>query len=408
MKIAVVEYLSGGGLSERTLSSSVLSEGYSMLHSVLRDFKEAGYCTSTLLDSRLAKFQPPLKADRIYVTDSYREFKIKFKDLLKDSDASFLIAPESDCILIDLLRLSEEIGVASINCTIPSIVSVSNKLRLYKKLEDRGFIVPETRCVKIDEGLEKAQEIVEEMDFPLVIKPIESIGCCGLSILYDVFHLPKAINKIMMEAGIRTYLIQKLVRGVHASVSLISNKGKAIPLTLNLQMIALNRPRKISEYIGGLVPLDHTLKEVALYTAKRAVELFRGLRGYVGVDIVLSKSGPVLIEINPRLTVSYLGLREVSNLNVAKMMVEASLENRLPGDFNTSGCALFSKQILPLINKDLLKETYKMKEVLAPPFPINNNNYAFYITKGRDIKEAKIKFTQVKNRLRRIVESDVK
>ncbi|MCP8306030.1 MAG: ATP-grasp domain-containing protein [archaeon] len=403
MKVAILEYISGGGLSERRLPSSILSEGYSMLSSVLRDFKEAGYRTSTLLDSRLAVFQPPLKADRVDVADSQREFKIKFRDLLKDADASLLIAPESDGILVDLLRLNEELGVASLNCTINSVKAVCNKLRLYKRLGEDGFPVPETRYATVEEGVEKAQGIAEEMGFPLIIKPTECVGCCGLSTLREVSHVPPAIDKIKEEAEASTYLMQKLVRGVHTSVSLISNGRRAMPLTLNLQIIALNPPNKISNYIGGVVPLDHKLREGAFHTARKAVELFRGLKGYVGVDIVLSKSGPVLIEINPRLTVSYIGLRKVSNLNVARMIVEASLEDRLPEDFKPFGYALFLKEVLPVLSNDLLKETYSMQEVVAPPFPLNNENYAFLATKGGDIKEARVIFQKARHCLRKLL-----
>ncbi|MCP8319313.1 MAG: ATP-grasp domain-containing protein, partial [Candidatus Methylarchaceae archaeon HK01B] len=156
-------------------------------------------------------------------------------------------------------------------------------------------------------------------------------------------------------------------------------------------------------YIGGVVPLDHKLREVAFHTARRAVELFRGLKGYVGVDIVLSKSGPVLIEINPRLTVSYIGLRNVSNINLAKIIVEASLEDRLPEDFKPFGYALFLKEVLPALSYDLLKETYSIEEVVAPPFPLNNQNYAFFATKGRDIKEARVRFQKARHHLRKLL-----
>ncbi|MCP8311492.1 MAG: ATP-grasp domain-containing protein [Candidatus Methylarchaceae archaeon HK02M1] len=403
LKVAIFEYISGGGLSERKLPSSILSEGYSMLSSVLRDFKEADYHTSTLLDSRLAVFQPPLKADRIYVVNSQREFKIRFRDLLKDADASLLIAPESNGILVDLLRLSEELGVASLNCTINSVKAVCNKYRLYNRLKKDGFPVPETRYATVGEGVEKAQGISEEMGFPLIIKPIECVGCRGLSTLREISQVLPAIDKIKEETEASKYLIQELVRGVHASVSLISNGRRAMPLTLNLQIIALNQPKKNSNYIGGVVPLDHKLREVAFHTARRAVELFRGLKGYVGVDIVLSKNEPVLIEINPRLTVSYIGLRNISNINLAKIIVEASLEDRLPEDFKPFGYALFIKEVLPALSNDLLKETYYMQEVVAPSFPINNKNYAFFATKGRDLKEARVRFQKARHRLRKLL-----
>lgn len=373
-----------------------------MLSSALRDFKEAGYQTYTLLDSRLALFQPPLRADRIHLANSQEELKIKFMDLLRDADVSLLIAPESEGILANFLSSGEELGIDSLNCTISSINAVCNKLRLYEKLKENGLPMPETNKVKIEEGIEKAQKIVENIGFPIIIKPTEGIGCRGLSFVKKFSQLPLAISKIKEEARTNTYLIQEFVKGIHASVSLISNGKKATPLTLNLQMIALNPPNKTSSYIGGIVPFDHELKERAFHKAKRAVELFKGLRGYVGVDLVISKTGPVIIEINPRLTVSYIGLKRVSNLNLARAMIESSLEDELPEDFHPSGYSIFSKEALPALSNYLLKKTYSIQEVVTPPFPFNNQNYAFLATKGKSLEEAKALFKKARQKLRSI------
>ena len=46
-----------------------------------------------------------------------------------------------------------------------------------------------------------------------------------------------------------------------------------------------------------------------------------GLRGYVGVDMVLGDAGDYAIEINPRLTTSYLGLRQLCQQNLAELIL---------------------------------------------------------------------------------------
>jgi predicted ATP-grasp superfamily ATP-dependent carboligase len=48
-----------------------------------------------------------------------------------------------------------------------------------------------------------------------------------------------------------------------------------------------------------------------------------GLRGYVGVDVMLSDAGAVVIEINPRLTTAYLGIRQAVRENVAELALAA-------------------------------------------------------------------------------------
>jgi predicted ATP-grasp superfamily ATP-dependent carboligase len=76
-------------------------------------------------------------------------------------------------------------------------------------------------------------------------------------------------------------------------------------------------------YSGGRTPLDHPLYGQALEAARRTCEALPGLRGYVGVDLVLTGSEAVVIEVNPRVTTSYLGVRAVLDDNVAHMAMAA-------------------------------------------------------------------------------------
>ncbi|OHE54852.1 MAG: hypothetical protein A3K61_00465 [Thaumarchaeota archaeon RBG_16_49_8] len=57
----------------------------------------------------------------------------------------------------------------------------------------------------------------------------------------------------------------------------------------------------------------------------------------------MSPDGPVVLEVNPRLTVSYVGLRQVLKQGLAEPMVMAALSGVLPASFETTGFSVFSK-----------------------------------------------------------------
>jgi predicted ATP-grasp superfamily ATP-dependent carboligase len=121
-------------------------------------------------------------------------------------------------------------------------------------------------------------------------------------------------------------LVQRYIRGVAASVSLLANGTDAVPLTVNGQ--TFDRRRRFS-YCGGITPLDHPLAHRAAHQARRACEAIGGLRGYVGVDLILTRSEAVVIEINPRLTTAYLGVRAAIDTNIAELAL-AACAGRLP------------------------------------------------------------------------------
>ena len=115
-------------------------------------------------------------------------------------------------------------------------------------------------------------------------------------------------------------LLQRHVRGVAASVSLLADGRRAVALTTNGQAVKGGRP---FAYRGGMTPLDHPLAGRAGEQAVRTCEAIPGLRGYVGVDLILTGSEAFVIEVNPRLTTAYLGVRAALDQNIAAMALAA-------------------------------------------------------------------------------------
>ena len=68
-------------------------------------------------------------------------------------------------------------------------------------------------------------------------------------------------------------------------------------------------------YRGSEIPFSSDKHEETINLAKQAVALVPGLSGYIGMDILIAVEGCYLLEINPRLTTSYIGLRLVVNMN---------------------------------------------------------------------------------------------
>jgi predicted ATP-grasp superfamily ATP-dependent carboligase len=87
-------------------------------------------------------------------------------------------------------------------------------------------------------------------------------------------------------------------------------------------------------YLGGRLPLPDNLDRRARRLAERAVECVEGLHGWFGVDMILGEaedgSGDMAIEINPRLTTSYLGLRRLARFNLAEALLATATGSAMP------------------------------------------------------------------------------
>ncbi len=400
MNLLIIEYVSGGGYANTKLSSSILSEADGMIRSLISDFTAAGHNVTTLLDSRLKAFNPPNEADQIVSVSASSELYTKLKELSSRVNAVYVIAPESDQVLEKLVEIVESSGGTSLNCKIDAIQRASNKMTTYETLKKKGITVPETFLLDIHEKPENIRRLTKELGYPLVVKPLDGVSCDGLSLVKDENGIAGAVKKVAQESMSKQFIAQKLIRGKAASVCVISTGDKALSVTLNRQLVTLASPDDESEYYGGVVPFDHKLEKEALRTAEKAVEGIVGLKGYVGVDMILTNEGPVVMEINPRLTTSYIGLKRTVNFNPAQTIVNAVIRQKLPKNVQTRDYAFFSKVEVPS-DPQIIAETYKLKNVVSPPFPIKENKtaYALIATSSTSLSGAQSGFYRTKKRL---------
>jgi predicted ATP-grasp superfamily ATP-dependent carboligase len=108
--------------------------------------------------------------------------------------------------------------------------------------------------------------------------------------------------------------------GTAASVAFLCGPEACIPLPPCGQQLDDG-----FHYLGGWLPLAPALARRATRLAQKAIQSLPEPLGYVGLDLVLGRQedgrGDVVIEINPRLTTSYIGLRAACRENLAEAML---------------------------------------------------------------------------------------
>ena len=406
MKVILYEHVSGGGYAGHNISPGILAEGFAMLRTAASDFKAAGHDVSVLLDGRISKLNPPINADCTVPVTYPEETKRFLSSLASINDASYIIAPETGQILENYVALMEKTGKISLNTQSSVINQVGNKTSLQKILRKNHVNTPNSLVFSLDENLTAIKrEIKEKLGYPIVFKPADGVSCCGLCIVNNDSQIISAIEKIEAESSAKQFIVQEFIIGEAASVSLLVSNGKALAISLNKQNVNVASPDKTSSYLGGCVPFDNSLKEETFLMAEKAVECFSGLRGYVGVDFVLGKDKPFVVDVNPRLTTSYLGLSQTVSFNVAQAIIDAVSRSRLPTNFETQGFTCFEKVESTKPNDAAFKRLSKVAAVVSPPFTMTDSDKAVSIVDGhgRSLKLASLHLEEAKKCLLDIV-----
>lgn len=221
---------------------------------------------------------------------------------------ALLIAPETDGILAELAEQNWD--RRPLYPSVETIRIVSDKLALAEHWWEHGVPTPVTS--------ERAPTPCEL--FPVVWKPRDGAGSTDTFLIRDRFELASALARRDPD---RPMILQEFVPGSPASVAFLCGPRGRVPLVPTFQRLSTDGRFK---YEGGELPVPPQLADRAVKLARAAVAGVPGLLGYVGVDLVLGSepdgSRDYAIEINPRLTTSYIGLRALADFNIAEVMLK--------------------------------------------------------------------------------------
>ena len=157
--------------------------------------------------------------------------------------------------------------------------------------------------------------------FPVVLKPDDGAGSDGIQWLESEAQFQLVTDE--RDEVLRVpWRIESYVPGEAASISAIGlgERGfRLLPPTIQL----FDR-QPIGHYIGARFPLPAELVSRCQRLACRCLEALPPFRGYIGLDLVLGASAADdrLIEINPRLTMSFLELRQQANVSLARLLLD--------------------------------------------------------------------------------------
>jgi predicted ATP-grasp superfamily ATP-dependent carboligase len=279
----------------------------------------------TTLDRRLRGSPAAAQiAERSRVTwiESPDQERCVFQELARTAEANLAIAPETAGRLLERRQLTDAAGGRFLGPSPQAITLCGDKLRLFEHLSRHGLpTLPTMRC---DFSAGRT-----DYRFPIVVKPRDGAGSIKTYLIRDREGLERRRDELNASFAVGGHepIVQPFVDGRSLSTAALID-----PETDHIEVFPLGEQRLSCDdriqYRGGRIPAH----DVSAQLGREAVELVTnvcrslpGLAGFIGFDLIVSANSPrvQIVEINPRLTTSYVGYRRLTSDNLAARMLDA-------------------------------------------------------------------------------------
>lgn len=322
--ILVFEYFTASGEKDKC----IISEAEELIFSLVDDLKE--YNIDLVINKSYEnKLNDYSNVNLIFIDENIIDW---LKDNAADFNRSIFIAAENNNNLYNITKILEENNVKVYNSSAEACFKASDKYETYESLPN-NVPQPKSFKFKIDSkgywkrAIENLHEKWQAEDpltpLKLIIKPLMGVDCEDIVIIEDIKDLSYDLENIF-KPGSRV-LVQEYIEGIDISVSLLSDGKKAVPISLNKQFVELKDDK--GTYLGGKIPFESKYKDEAFEIATCAVESIDGLKGFLGVDLLINSDekdvySVYLLEINSRFTTPYVGLKQIAGFNIADSIIK--------------------------------------------------------------------------------------
>lgn len=226
---------------------------------------------------------------------------------MAEADAVWPIAPETDGILEGLCHAVQGAGRLLLNSRPEAVAMATSKFATLAQLKAHGVPTVPTWWIDQPPPVPGTQ---------WVVKPDRGAGCRDTRLITD----PAELFRLGSAHSGPDWVVQSYLPGRAASLSLLVGDTGSCVLGCNLQRVVLIDDR--FTLLGCVVNGLDWPEVLGAMLGRQVVAALPGLWGYLGVDFILTEAGPVVLEVNPRLTTSYVGLSRSIGRNVAGMVLD--------------------------------------------------------------------------------------
>ena len=203
-------------------------------------------------------------------------------------------------------RILEQLGIPYTGSRVVAASVSANKIMAREMLERAGVQVPQGMAFSIRDGTtgDMALEVFNTFAPPYVVKPPMEGASTGIIIADTIIELPDAIGDILDAYG--KVLVEEFVMGKEVTVGVVEGfRNEDLYAFPPVHVVVPDHARYLdrnvlSEGSHSYVvpsPFTHSQKD-DLMGAARAAHQALGMSHFSNADIILTKRGPYVLEVN--------------------------------------------------------------------------------------------------------------
>ena len=296
-KVLLYEYVTGGGLINEALKSNLYKEAKLMITTLIKDSENNENINSSFFcDNRLSisSVSNSIKINK----KNYK--KIYNKKILDKFDYIIPILPESNNNLYNYVKFLNDNNIKNLISSPRAIMNTSDKWLFYKKCLNSQIKTIPTYLDKCD------------LRSNIIIKDRYGEGCSSIK-------LYKTKRSIIENIENQNKIMQPYIEGIDLSLSVFFDREKFHILSVNKQNLSINKDNLI-KLKSILVNITVSFEEKIYALVNKIHKSFFGLYGYIGIDIIVDDKNIFVVEINPRLTTSFVGIKYTKGINLLDLI----------------------------------------------------------------------------------------
>lgn len=332
-RLCLYEWAAAGGLDgpdaacvtdDSVLAEAVRGEGVAMLATLTQLSSSLSGVAPQVLVGHGVRYEPPRGVEVVRVPQGGEAEALAAA--AASADWLVVVAPETAGILERRLQLAHRSTCRVVGPSLAFASLAADKQATILALAAAGVPVPAGRLLRIGEVPPSAFRL------PMVRKQRASVGCDGLHVIRE--------RGQGCQAAVTDERLEAFAPGMPVGVSLLCGPAGLFPLPATRQRF---RGGPSPLYVGGQLPVAATVAVRAEQLACRAVHALSRrspslpgepppVAGWVGVDMILGDRedgrDDRVLEVNPRVTTSLVGLAAFSRQNLMEAMLSVAAGGR--------------------------------------------------------------------------------